>query len=108
LGWLCLSASAAVIVAVSSFNGWHGGYSTGPRYLIIIIPLLVFLLPPFSSLGRPLAIFYCVTGVLSIFNIWVIATTSVLAGTANPLYGEMYARFWSGKVSVQAIEMFLG
>lgn len=41
------AAGAAIIAAVlyfllanGSFNGWHGGYAIGPRYLVPVIPLL--------------------------------------------------------------------
>lgn len=37
----------------SSFNGWDGGYSFGPRYLIPTLPFLCLLLPPaFAALPK--------------------------------------------------------
>ncbi len=30
----------------ASFNGWHGGYTIGPRYLLPIVPLLMLLAVP--------------------------------------------------------------
>ncbi|MGA7617387.1 MAG: hypothetical protein WBX15_19655 [Thermoanaerobaculia bacterium] len=38
----------------ASFNGWHGGSSSGPRYLIPLIPLLGVALLFFASRLRPL------------------------------------------------------
>jgi hypothetical protein len=42
---LTIAATFALFLLVnSSFNGWHGGYAIGPRYLIAVIPLLGLLL----------------------------------------------------------------
>lgn len=30
----------AFVAAVASFNGWHGGWAFGPRYLLPVVPLL--------------------------------------------------------------------
>jgi hypothetical protein len=39
-GWM-LSALIAVFVLFNvCFNGWHGGWSVGPRYLVPVLPLL--------------------------------------------------------------------
>ncbi|MCZ6601677.1 MAG: hypothetical protein O6952_01585 [Planctomycetota bacterium] len=35
-----LSAFIVVLLFNASFNGWHGGWSTGPRYLIPALPFL--------------------------------------------------------------------
>jgi hypothetical protein len=105
---LCFVAVITTIFVVSSFVGWHGGLSAGPRYLIIIIPFIALLLPPFSSLRPTLKAIYILTAFLSILNMWIIASTTVLVGMVNPLYGHMYAKFVSGRGSAQALEMFLG
>ena len=42
--WLWGLTAAAVgvmLLANTSFNGWHGGYTTGPRYLVPVLPFLV-------------------------------------------------------------------
>ena len=38
---LVLAAFALLLLLNASFNGWHGGYAIGPRYLIPAIPLLM-------------------------------------------------------------------
>jgi hypothetical protein len=37
---LCGGAFILLLLMNSSFNGWHGGRSTGPRYLIAAVPFL--------------------------------------------------------------------
>lgn len=36
---------ALLLLLNASFNGWHGGYAIGPRYLIAVVPLLMLGLP---------------------------------------------------------------
>src|SRR5207253_5164697 len=38
---LIAASSAAMLLLNACFNGWHGGYTIGPRYLVVIVPLLV-------------------------------------------------------------------
>jgi hypothetical protein len=38
---LIAGSCAAMLLLNACFNGWHGGYTIGPRYLVVIIPLLV-------------------------------------------------------------------
>ena len=99
LAWLCLAVFVSVIFAISSFNAWAGGYSTGPRYFIVVLPFVAFLLPSFSQLNRPLAAAYAVAALLSFFNMWLIAGNTVLLPDhiENPLYGDTYLRFWNGE-----------
>lgn len=35
----------------ASFNGWHGGYTIGPRYLLPIVPFLALLTVPFLEVA---------------------------------------------------------
>ncbi|MCK6485710.1 MAG: hypothetical protein HUU22_14955 [Phycisphaerae bacterium] len=37
---LCLAVFATLWLMNAAFNGWHGGHSTGPRYLIPALPFL--------------------------------------------------------------------
>jgi len=61
---VCIVASTGyMVLANSSFNGWHGGYSIGPRYLIPIIPLLGLLL---FSVARRMKLLWIVLGALSV------------------------------------------
>lgn len=69
-GWLerstilCIVASTGyMLLANSSFNGWHGGYSIGPRYLVPIIPLLGLLL---LSVARRMRVLWIALGALSL------------------------------------------
>jgi hypothetical protein len=63
---------ASVVVSISvyfllfniCFNGWHGGYAIGPRYLLPIIPLLALGIIVFWKRARPLLLIVGVAGVL--------------------------------------------
>jgi hypothetical protein len=45
------------LLANASFNGWHGGWAIGPRYLIPVIPLLALLIVrhSFGAVAKTLA-----------------------------------------------------
>lgn len=49
--------AAYFLVANASFNGWHGGWAIGPRYLIPVIPLLALLIvrDAFGAVAKALA-----------------------------------------------------
>jgi len=38
--WSLIAIVTAFILVIASFNGWHGGFAFGPRYLVPIVPLL--------------------------------------------------------------------
>jgi hypothetical protein len=60
--WLILSIIAFHLLFISTFNGWHGGWAVGPRYLVPALPFLV--LPVIDGFKR----FFktaCVLAVLS-------------------------------------------
>lgn len=38
--WMIAAAFVLLLLLNASFNGWHGGYAVGPRYLVVAIPLL--------------------------------------------------------------------
>lgn len=38
--WTIAVIAALSLLLNASFNGWHGGYTAGPRYLLQIVPLL--------------------------------------------------------------------
>jgi hypothetical protein len=69
--WTILAAVALTLVINASFNGWHGGYSVGPRYLLPVVPLLALGLIEMHGRARLL------TGVLAavslLFNFAVTA-----------------------------------
>jgi hypothetical protein len=90
---------AATMVFVSSFNGWWGGACTGPRYLIVVIPVLVLLLPAWSLLTRFWQWAYAGALAVSIANMLAISAVEVMADPAerNPLYGFVYSRLLTGQ-----------
>ena len=63
---------AIFFLAIAGFNGWHGGWAFGPRYLLPIIPLVA--IPMLYVRGRALAIAGIVLGVLS-FGMQLLATS---------------------------------
>jgi hypothetical protein len=38
--WLCCGVVGFFLVFMMSYNGWHGGWAAGPRYLIPAVPFL--------------------------------------------------------------------
>ena len=38
--WSLIAIVTTFILVIASFNGWHGGFAFGPRYLVPIVPLL--------------------------------------------------------------------
>jgi hypothetical protein len=38
--WTIAAAFGVLLLLNASFNGWHGGYAIGPRYLLAVVPLL--------------------------------------------------------------------
>jgi hypothetical protein len=42
--WVAVVNVVAVFLFNTTFNGWHGGFSTGPRYQIVALPCWVLLL----------------------------------------------------------------
>ncbi|HET6149566.1 MAG TPA: hypothetical protein VFH68_18660 [Polyangia bacterium] len=101
----CLLAIVGTLLLISSFNGWHGGFSAGPRYLIPALPFCALLLPAFSTLRRPVKWLFGGLLVLSISNALVFcATTSIVPeDNYNPLYGDAYGRAWRDRWSLAPI-----
>lgn len=40
IGWSILVITAVTFLVNAAFNGWHGGYAIGPRYVLHVVPLL--------------------------------------------------------------------
>jgi len=38
--WSLVAIVTTFVLVIASFNGWHGGFAFGPRYLVPIVPLL--------------------------------------------------------------------
>ena len=51
----CLSIFGVTLLFNASFNGWHGGWSTGPRFLVPALPFLALGLPFVPPLFRKAA-----------------------------------------------------
>lgn len=59
-----LCVVAFFILVNASFNGWHGGYAIGPRYLIPIIPILVI---PMLYVTARFRLIWVVLAMISLF-----------------------------------------
>ena len=53
--WAIAIAVAVTLLINASFNGWHGGYAVGPRYLVVVVPLLALGLIEMHGRARLLA-----------------------------------------------------
>jgi hypothetical protein len=55
---IAIAASGAFLLLFNaSFNGWHGGYTIGPRYLLPIVPFLALLaIPAIERMPRAAAV----------------------------------------------------
>ena len=68
---LVLFIFALLVTLNASFNGWHGGYAVGPRYLIPAVPLLAIGLVAVTPRLRALVI--ALAAVALVFNFAVTA-----------------------------------
>jgi hypothetical protein len=91
--------AVAYFVLNTMFNGWHGGWSTGPRYLILMLPFCFLLMPPPSELRRSVRAVYVLAALATLLNMSAIASvTPQSAAEANPLFGSIYRDFFSGRL----------
>jgi hypothetical protein len=97
---LFLAANAvAYFVLNSMFNGWHGGWSTGPRYLILAFPFCFALMWPPSSLRPALRVTFAATALLTVTNMLAIAAVTPMTSVdRNPLYGATYRDLFAGNL----------
>jgi hypothetical protein len=65
------AAFVMLLVLNASFNGWHGGYTVGPRYLLPAVPLLAIALVPAAKRWREL--FSAAAALSILFNVAVTA-----------------------------------
>jgi hypothetical protein len=70
----------------SSYNGWHGGWASGPRYLIPAIPFLVLLL----SQAKKNHVFVLLALASIINNVAILAVNTMAIPGYNLLFGEIY------------------
>jgi hypothetical protein len=69
---LCLAMAGWFFLIIACFNGYHGGYSAGPRYLIPCIPFLALPLAPAFARLRWLA--YPLAAASILMNVLLTAT----------------------------------
>lgn len=109
--FLCLFTIAGFIFMNLSFNGWHGGFCLGPRYLIPSLPYWVLLGVPvivwLRSRGALARGVVAVLAVISIANMSLLAmrapsTTFVENNEANPLL-RYYEEFATGALGEQRL-----
>jgi len=66
-----LASFVVLLILNASFNGWHGGYAVGPRYLVPAIPLLAIALP--AAAARARLLFLAAAAISIFFNVAVTA-----------------------------------
>jgi hypothetical protein len=80
---LCLVIGAFFILALSSYWGWNGGRTIGPRYLVPVVPFLALPVIYFVEMAhraRAAQLLVLGTGAWSIFAVW----TEFLGGHLMP------------------------
>jgi hypothetical protein len=93
--WLAAANMVLIFLINTTFNGWHGGFSTGPRYQIIALPFYVLalaLLPERRWVRNGL----WTLAAISFVNMFVAAAVSPVAPDAiggSPLL-FCYDRIW--------------
>lgn len=93
--WMSTATMLLLLLVNSTFNGWHGGTSSGARYQILALPLYVLLLALLPS-GRGAHILLGVLAALSFANMFVLTAVSpITSGTllGSPLLFS-YAKLW--------------
>lgn len=61
--WTIAAIAATLFLLNASFNGWHGGYTIAPRYVLPAVPLLVL-----TTMMRPRALFIAAAAISLLFN----------------------------------------
>jgi hypothetical protein len=106
----CCVGFSSCVLFVSSSSGWWGGWANGPRYLVVVLPLLAILAPRVSPLAPwPRRLYICVLA-LSVFNMLALTAVEVMGDEAdhNPLYGSTYRLLLSGDYPQQPETVNLG
>jgi hypothetical protein len=94
-----LGSFLACVLFVATLSIWWGGWSSGPRYLIVAIPMLALLAPRVAALPRWARAVHCAALALSASNMFALTAVGVMADEAerNPLYGLAYRALLSGE-----------
>ncbi len=95
----CLAAFSASVLFVASFNAWWGGWASGPRYLIVAIPLLAVLAPRLGTLAPSARGLYFGALALSACNMLALTAVELMMNEAvrSPLYGVAYRLLATGQ-----------
>lgn len=104
--WCAAGAFLAALFVNAGFNGWHGGNSTCARYLIPLLPCLVFLAAAWNPRSRAVRRGILVVAAFSCFNMLTIASATPMLkeSVRNPLYGASYDLFFSGANRLMPID----
>ncbi len=98
------------LVLNACFWGWHGGGSSGPRYLIVSLPFWCLLLPARASLSRWWRLAFDAALGISCLNMLLIAGVDVMAlpATKNPLFTDLWPALLDGVVhrTAYAVRLF--
>jgi hypothetical protein len=91
-----LAPAVALWLLISGFNGWHGGWSSGPRYLIPAIPFLCLLLPRVSKLRGVSRGLFFLAFAFSLVNMWAVSLVDVMAPSifSSPLHEKIYPQLF--------------
>lgn len=94
----CLTGFTATLLFVASFNAWPGGMASGPRYLIVALPLLAVLAPRLADLPPWTRLLHAGLLALSACNMLALAAVDLMIDESdeNPLYGFAYRRLLAG------------
>lgn len=97
--WLVAGALAiaSTLLLVSTFNGWHGGSATGPRYLITTLPfwIIIAAMVPLRSMGARLAAITLAAASALQMLVVTHVDTMIPADDRSPL-ATVYARLIEG------------
>ncbi len=98
LAWLSITMTVFFLLVVMTFNGWHGGWAVGPRYLVPAIPFLA--LPLAAAFGR----FFRTTSILAAFSIATMLLVTAVDPQApedvrRPLTQYVWPLFTEGRVT---------
>jgi len=98
LAWATAAIALYFLLFNISFNGWHGGYAIGPRYLLPVVPLLALGLNGFTNRWRVLLLIVGVAGVL--LNLAVTAVDAQPPDSVrNPIGDYVLPLLINGEVS---------
>lgn len=99
---LVVLAPCCLVLAMSMFTAWNGGWTVGPRYLIPILPFLAVAVGLYldgisSRLAAALA---SVLFLLSLANVWIQSLTFSMPPMAvlNPLFDYSLPRLAAGQL----------